>query len=89
VSDVVVQALQESYNTACAETSAAAMEHLRAGDIDAMLLDCTLPGGVDPQLLQMADNAGVPVIPDVGRSRHDRAGVHRFCASVHPEAVPS
>jgi DNA-binding response OmpR family regulator len=62
VSDVVVQALQDSYDTASAETSAAAMERLRAGGIDVMLLDCTLPDGVDPQLLQMADTAGVPVI---------------------------
>ena len=27
-----------------------------------MLLDCTLPGGLDPQLVPMADEAGVPVI---------------------------
>ncbi len=62
VSEVVVQALQDSYDTICADTSAAAEEHLRVGGIDAMLLDCTLPDGVDPQLVEMADNAGVSVI---------------------------
>jgi DNA-binding response OmpR family regulator len=38
------------------------MERLRAGGVDAMLLDCTLPGGLDPKLVPLADEAGVPVI---------------------------
>jgi DNA-binding NtrC family response regulator len=62
VSEVVLDALEDLYQTSCAETAAAAMERLRAGGIDAMLLDCTLPGGLDPQLVPMADEAGVPVI---------------------------
>ena len=62
VSDVVVDALEGYYFTRCADSSAAAMECLRAGGIDAMLLDCTLPGGLDPHLVPMADDTGVPVI---------------------------
>jgi DNA-binding response OmpR family regulator len=62
VSEVVVDALEDLYQTSCAETAAAALERLRAGGIDAMLLDCTLPGGLDPHLVPMADKAGVPVI---------------------------
>jgi DNA-binding NtrC family response regulator len=62
VSEVVLDALEDLYRTSCAETAAAAMERLRAGGIDAMLLDCTLPGGLDPHLVPMADEAGVPVI---------------------------
>jgi len=48
VSEVVVDALDGIYNTSRAETAAAAIECLRSGGIDAMLLDCTLPGGLDP-----------------------------------------
>jgi two-component system OmpR family response regulator len=62
VSEVVIDALEDDYQTSCAETAAAALERLRAGGVDAMLLDCTLPGGLDPLLVPMADEAGVPVI---------------------------
>ena len=62
VSEVVVDALDGVYDTSCAETAAAAIECLRAGGIDAILLDCTLPGGLDPRLVPLADDVGVPVI---------------------------
>jgi two-component system phosphate regulon response regulator OmpR len=62
VSEVVVDALDDTYRTSHAETAAAALECLRAGGIDAVLLDCTLPGGLDPHLVPMADDAGVPII---------------------------
>lgn len=62
VCDVVVDALEGYYFTSRADNSAAAIECLRAGGIDAMLLDCTLPGGLDPHLVPMADDTGVPVI---------------------------
>ena len=70
VRDVIVDALDGLYRTSHAETSAGAMDCLRAGDIDAVLLDCTLPGGLDPALVPMADQFGIPVIlmsgyPDV------------------------
>jgi DNA-binding NtrC family response regulator len=62
ICEVVIDALDGIYQTSRAETAAAALEHLRAGGIDAMLLDCTLPGGIDPHLVPMADESGVPVI---------------------------
>jgi DNA-binding response OmpR family regulator len=62
VSEVVVDALDDVYQTSRAETAAAALECLRGGGIDAMLLDCTLPGGLDPHLVPTADESGVPVI---------------------------
>jgi DNA-binding response OmpR family regulator len=62
VSEVVTAALDDSYETSLVETSAAAMERLGRGGIDLMLLDCTLPGGLDLALIPKADGAGVPVI---------------------------
>src|SRR6478609_5668766 len=62
VFELVQDALDGIYDTSRAETAAAAIECLRAGGIDAMLLDCTLPGGLDPHLVPMADDSGVPVI---------------------------
>ena len=62
VSEVVVDLLDGLYDTRQAENSADAMECLRAGGIDAVLLDCTLPGGLDPHLVPMADDNGIPVI---------------------------
>jgi two-component system KDP operon response regulator KdpE len=62
VSEVVVEALDGLYQTSRAENSTVALACLRAGGIDAMLLDCTLPGGLDPHLVPMADESGVPVI---------------------------
>ncbi|HME24331.1 MAG TPA: response regulator [Acetobacteraceae bacterium] len=81
VSEVVVDALDGIYDTSRAETAAAAMECLRAGGIDAMLLDCTLPGGLDPHLVPMADDTGVPVILMSGHpDMMDRVpGVPRPC----------
>ena len=62
VSEIVAAALDDAYETSLVETSAAAMERLRGGGIDLMLLDCSLPGGMDVQLIPQADRAGVPVI---------------------------
>ena len=81
VCEVVVDALDGIYQTSRAETAAAAMECLRAGGIDGMLLDCTLPGGLDPHLVPMADDVGVPVILMSGHpDMMDRVpGVGRPC----------
>ena len=62
VSEIVAAALDDSYETSLVETSAAAMERLGRGGIDLMLLDCTLPGGMDLGLIPQADRSGVPVI---------------------------
>jgi DNA-binding response OmpR family regulator len=58
----VIDALDGIYDTSRAETSAQAIQRLRAGGVDAMLLDCTLPGGLDPGLVPLADDSGIPVI---------------------------
>ena len=81
VSEVVIDALDGLYDTSRAENSADAMVALRAGGIDAMLLDCTLPGGLDPLLVPMADNFGVPVILMSGHAFHHvgMPGVPRPC----------
>lgn len=62
VSEVVLDVLADSYETSHAETAADGVARLRAGDIDLLLLDCTLPGGLGTELLPQADRAGVPVI---------------------------
>ncbi len=62
VSEVVAAALDDDYETSLVETSAEAMERLDRGGIDLMLLDCTLPGGLDVRLIPQADRSGVPVI---------------------------
>jgi DNA-binding response OmpR family regulator len=62
VSEVVMAALEDGYDTSHAVTAVAALDRLRAGGIHLLLLDCTLPGGLDDNLLPEADQRGVPVI---------------------------
>ena len=62
VAGVVTESLEPTYGTTHAETCAAALAAFRKGGIDAILLDCTLPDGIDPALLEEADAAGVPVV---------------------------
>ena len=62
VADVIVAALEADYATSLAETSAAALQILADRKVDLMLLDCTLPDGIDPDLIPAADAAGVPVV---------------------------
>ncbi len=62
VCEVLTAALDDAYATTNVGTAGEALEHLRTGGIDLMLLDCTLPGGVDVRLLPKADQTGVPVI---------------------------
>lgn len=81
VSEVVVDALCGVYDTSRAETAAEALECLRAGGVDVMLLDCTLPGGLDPHLVPTADDSGIPVILMSGHpDMMDRVpGTKRLC----------
>jgi DNA-binding response OmpR family regulator len=81
VSEVVIDALDGLYDTSRAENSADAITAIRAGGIDAMLLDCTLPGGLDPHLVPMADDSGIPVILMSGHpDMMDRVpGIRRPC----------
>lgn len=62
VSEVVIDALGDRYETSHAETASKGLERLRAGGVDLMLLDCTLPGGLGEALLPAADGGRVPVI---------------------------
>jgi DNA-binding response OmpR family regulator len=74
VSDVVVAALEDDYETRLVDTSAAAVESLRRGGIDLVLLDCTLPDGIDAQLIPETDRSGVPLVLMSG-DPHRMAGV--------------
>jgi DNA-binding response OmpR family regulator len=62
VSEVIEAALDGNYQITVVETASAAMELLRRGGIWLMLLDCTLPGGLDADLLPEADRQGTLVI---------------------------
>lgn len=62
VSEVITAALDDTYPITVVETAAAAMDVLRAGKIRLMLLDCTLPGGVDENLIPEADRLGAAVV---------------------------
>ncbi len=62
VSEVIAAALGDAYSTTVVETAAEAMALLAGGGFRLMLLDCTLPGGIDAALIPGADRAGVSVI---------------------------
>ena len=62
VSEVIAAALDDAYPVTIVETAAEAMTVLRGGKIRLMLLDCTLPGGVDPNLIPEADQRNTPVV---------------------------
>jgi DNA-binding response OmpR family regulator len=62
VSEVIAAALDDTYSITVAETSGEALVKLREGGFRLMLLDCTLPGGVDQNLIPEADRTGTAVI---------------------------
>jgi DNA-binding NtrC family response regulator len=62
VSEVIAAALDDTYPTTIVETAAEALILVQRGGFRLMLLDCTLPGGVDENLLPEADRAGTAVI---------------------------
>jgi DNA-binding response OmpR family regulator len=62
VSEVIAAGLEDRFQTSVVETAADALQVLDRGDVDLMLLDCSLPGGLDPALLPTADRLGAPVI---------------------------
>jgi DNA-binding response OmpR family regulator len=73
VSEVIAAALEDDFETTVVESAAAALIALERGGVRLMLLDCTLPGGLDPALIPTADKAGTPVILMSGdRSRIDQ-----------------
>jgi DNA-binding response OmpR family regulator len=62
VSEVIEAALDDAYRVTVVDSAASATGLLRQGGIRLMLLDCTLPGGVDHDLLPEADRRGTAVI---------------------------
>src|SRR5580698_3607690 len=62
VAEVIAAALDDDYTATLVETSAAALHRLSGGGIDLILLDCTLPDGIDPELIPQSDRIGVPVV---------------------------
>jgi DNA-binding NtrC family response regulator len=62
VSEVIAAALDDIYAVVLVETAGQALEVLREGGIRLMLLDCTLPGGIDVNLIPEADRAGAALI---------------------------
>jgi DNA-binding NtrC family response regulator len=62
VSEIIAAALDDCYDTIVVETATEAIQVVRRGGIRLMLLDCTLPGGVDAELIPEADRAGTAVI---------------------------
>ena len=62
ISELLVEVLQDRYDATAVESATGAIQQLRAGAIDLVLLDCTLPGGLGTELLPMVDSAGIPVV---------------------------
>jgi DNA-binding NtrC family response regulator len=62
VSEVIAAALEDQYPISIVETASEALTLLRGGGIRLMLLDCTLPGGVDVDLIPEADRMGTVVV---------------------------
>jgi DNA-binding response OmpR family regulator len=62
VSEVIEASLDDTYRVTVVDSATAAVEVLRQGGIGLMLLDCTLPGGIDHDLLPEADRLGAAVI---------------------------
>ncbi len=62
VSEVIAAALDDTYCIQAVVTAKEALGSLRGGRFRLMLLDCTLPGGIDPELLPEADRTGTAVI---------------------------
>lgn len=62
VSEVIAAALDDSYSITVVERATEAVALVRDGDYRLMLLDCTLPGGVDVNLIPEADRTGTAVI---------------------------
>lgn len=62
VSEVIAAAFEDQFRTTIVATAAEALRVLQGGDVRLMLLDCTLPGGLDKDLIPASDRAGAPVV---------------------------
>ena len=78
VAEVVLDALQDSYETRHAANEFDAVEVLRENLVNLILLDCSLPGGLGQDLLTRADGSGIPVLLMSGNPEAaERAGAGR------------
>ena len=80
VSEIIAAALDETYRTTLVGTATEALAQLRDGTVGLMLLDCTLPGGLDDSLIYEADRLGAPVILMSG----DRARIEKLVDAPRP-----
>ncbi len=62
VSDVVVAALEDDYETYVVGSSGAAVESLRHGGVDLVWLDCTLLDGIDAKFIPETNRTGTPLV---------------------------
>jgi DNA-binding NtrC family response regulator len=62
VSEVIAAALDDTYPITVVDNAADAVARLQREAYRLMLLDCTLPGGVDVNLIPEADRAGTVVV---------------------------
>jgi DNA-binding response OmpR family regulator len=62
VADVILEALEETYAASHASDVEIALERLRKGGIDLVLLDCSLGGGSADVLIREADEARIPIV---------------------------
>jgi len=83
VSEIIAAALDETYRTTLVGTAAEALAQLRNGTVRLMLLDCTLPGGLDASLIPEADRRGALVILMSG----DRARIEKLLDAPRPYVV--
>jgi DNA-binding NtrC family response regulator len=62
VSDVIAAALDDTYSTHSVVSAQEAIGLLSDSRFRLMLLDCTLPGGIDAGLIPQADRVGTAVV---------------------------
>lgn len=62
VAEVIQAALDDTYAITVVTNAADALAAVQSAAFSLMLLDCTLPGGMDPGLVPAADRARVRVV---------------------------
>jgi DNA-binding response OmpR family regulator len=83
VAEVVADALSDSYRTIVVDAAAEALEQIRLGGVDLILLDYLLPGGGSTQVVAAAEAVALPVVimsGDAERSSELSSGSHPFVA---------
>ena len=79
--------MMSSRSISIVETASEALTLLRAGGIRLMLLDCTLPGGVEVDLIPEADRSRTPVVVLMFRRSWPDGKTDRPATPVRVEAV--